>query len=227
MSSAIAGYAAAALASLTVEQIKFLWDLPKAELHAHLNGCIPISVLQNLAASQDLSSSTLNSADVHAGIEKLQNGVILEELHDFFGLFPAIYALTSTPDILATATRAVLAQFLDVDPDAPDGQSQAAYLELRTTPRESAYMTRRQYLEAVLREVERYPGERAALIVSLDRRMDTKTAEEVVGLAIHLQKESRRVVGVDLCGDPLVSDASVLDGEMSMSATEWACRRVT
>ena len=203
--SGIAGYAADALLSLSADQVEFLRQLPKAELHAHLNGCIPISVLRKLAAQHIASNSSALPENIHAGIDQLQKGVILEEIHDFFGLFPAIYALTSSPGPLAEAARAVLALFLESDPDAPNGQSQAAYLEMRTTPRENPNMTRRQYLETVLDEVERYPSERAALIVSVDRRMDKKVAEDVISLAVALRNEGRRVVGVDLCGDPLVS----------------------
>lgn len=65
-------------------------------------------------------------------------------------------------------------------------------------------MSRRVYLETVLDEVESYAPESAALIVSLDRRMSQEVAEEVVELAAKLREEGRRVVGVDLCGDPLV-----------------------
>ncbi|GJE98018.1 Adenosine deaminase-like protein [Phanerochaete sordida] len=202
----IAGYAADALASLTTDEVDFLRDLPKAELHAHLNGCIPIALLQKLANEADLSSSAVSSDVVKAGIERLKAGVELNEINDFFGLFPAIYALTASPATLAEATRAVLAQFLESDPLAPRGQPMAAYLELRTTPRATQAMSRREYLEAVLAEVERYPPTRAALLVSLDRRMDASAAEEVVGLAVQLKQEGRRVVGVDLCGDPLAGN---------------------
>lgn len=204
ITSSISGYAADALASLTSEEVEFLRDLPKAELHAHLNGCIPISTLQKLAADASSTASSLPEI-VHTGIANLQKGVVLKEIHDFFNLFPAIYALTASPTPLAEATRAVLSLFLDTDPSAPHGQPQAAYLELRTTPRESAHMTRRLYLETVLNEVERYPSERTALIVSVDRRMEPAVVAEVVSLAAQLRGEGRRVVGVDLCGDPLVS----------------------
>ncbi|KAG8984607.1 hypothetical protein FRB90_005201 [Tulasnella sp. 427] len=67
-------------------------------------------------------------------------------------------------------------------------------------------MTRKEYLEAVLAEVEKYPVDRAALIVSVDRRMSVEDALECVNLAIELKSEGRRVVGVDLCGDPRAGD---------------------
>ncbi|CAL1696826.1 unnamed protein product [Somion occarium] len=204
ISQCIAGYAADALNSLSPAQIDFLRKLPKAELHAHLNGCIPIQTLQALAQERLLSSSSLPT-EVQAGIERLQNGIVLNEIHEFFGLFPAIYALTSAPEPLAVAARAVLTQFLE--PSLENGDyPQAAYLELRSTPRETPEMTRLKYIETVLDEVEKYPAEKAALIVSLDRRMSDDVAKECVECAVTLKKAGRRVVGMDLCGDPLAGN---------------------
>lgn len=201
----IAGYAAEALASLTPSQLEFLQKLPKAELHAHLNGSIPFPALQQLANEFHAQSGADALPDaVRAGLDRLQHGVVLDEIQDFFGLFPAIYEITSTPAVLRRATRSVLDFFLA---QGKDGYAQAAYLELRSTPRETPAMTRRQYIEAVLDELEQYPPERAALIVSLDRRMDYSTAAECIECAVSL-KEGRRVVGVDLCGDPTVGGVS-------------------
>ncbi|OSD05756.1 Metallo-dependent hydrolase [Trametes coccinea BRFM310] len=215
MAHLVAGHAAQALASLSPSQLAFLQKLPKAELHAHLNGSIPFPVLQQLAT--DFQSRSPGSGDpndatgftapgalpdhVRAGIQRLQDGVVLNEIHDFFGLFPAVYALTSTPSALRHATRAVLEHFLEPQSDN-GGYPQAAYLELRSTPRETPAMSRMQYIETVLDEVERYPPERAALIVSLDRRMDSRVAAECVECAVKLREAGRHVVGVDLCGDP-------------------------
>lgn len=198
----------AALRLLSPAQLAFLDRLPKAELHAHLNGSIPLPLLQELAqeylsapttatANADTLSTPVVAADVISGLQLLKAGVILDRIDDFFGLFPAIYALTSTPAALRRATRGVLSHFLD-------GASGAvAYIELRTTPRETpGVMTRREYLEAVLDEVEARAPDAAALIVSLDRRMEPAVAQEVLVLAMQLRREGRRVVGVDLCGDP-------------------------
>jgi len=205
--SSIAGFAANALQSLSSKQVAFIQSLPKAELHAHLNGSIPLSELQDLAreytAKTEGNSSTVPSDAVHAGLTKLKN-FELEELHDFFGLFPAIYALTSNPPNLARAARAVLREFLDGD------NPQCTYLELRSTPRETPAMSRMDYVRTVLAEVERYPRERAALIVSVDRRMEERVAEECIQIARTLKEEGRRVVGVDLCGDPLAGDMKLL-----------------
>ncbi|PCH33178.1 Metallo-dependent hydrolase [Wolfiporia cocos MD-104 SS10] len=220
----IAGPAAAALASLTPAQLHFLRALPKAELHAHLNGSIPLPALQDLA-NQYLQTEQEDSDAVRASIAQLQAGVTLNEIHEFFGLFPAIYALTSTPTALAQAARAVLAHFLlprtsllDPDPasstkpSSPDGKfPEAAYLELRTTPRETSAMSRMKYVETVLDEVERYPADRAALIVSLDRRMSADVAAECVRCAVQLKEAGRRVVGIDLCGDVKAGDMTTFE----------------
>ncbi|EJD49581.1 Metallo-dependent hydrolase [Auricularia subglabra TFB-10046 SS5] len=197
----IAGPAAVALASLKRFERVFIALLPKAELHAHLNGCIPIETLRQLA--RDYAPP---EGEPRVDLANLADGVVLDEIHDFFGLFPAIYALTSTPDALRTATRAVLQQFVG-DDAANQG---CVYLELRTTPRATAAMTREDYLLAVLEEVELYPKDRTALLVSVDRRMDESDAEEVVDLAIKLAKAGRRVVGLDLCGEPLAGDVNML-----------------
>ena len=204
-SMSIAGPAAAALDSLSSSQIYFLQSLPKAELHAHLNGSIPISVLQELGSEYDSANiPSVDNESVKAGILKLKDGPYLETVSDFFALFPAIYALTSTPASLRRATRAVLSTFLDGD------TPQCNYLELRTTPRQTLAMDRDQYLRAVLEELERYDRSRVGLIISLDRRMDDDVLSECVRLACELKAEGRQVVGMDLCGDPTVGDIDMI-----------------
>jgi adenosine deaminase len=188
--SSLAGPAAAALRSLTPTQLSFIQQLPKAELHAHLNGSIPVSVLLELARAH-------RSSKIQAGLKRLEN-INLAGLDDFFALFPAIYELTSTPPALAHAARGVLSAFLDGD------LPQCTYLELRSTPRATAAMTRAEYAETVVTEVERYPEDKAALIVSVSRTMSELEVEECVSIARALKAKGRRIVGVDLCGDPLV-----------------------
>ncbi|KAF8955708.1 hypothetical protein BDZ97DRAFT_1907526 [Flammula alnicola] len=188
----VAGPAAAALSSLTPSQIRFLQTIPKAELHAHLNGSIPLSVLQELATEYYLTSSSsggISDASVRAGVEKLMTGPSLDQIHDFFHLFPAIYALTSTPAALGRATRAVLRAFLDGD------TPQCNHLELRTTPRATEAMDREQYLDVVLAELDRYKPDQVGLIVSIDRRMGAEVLRDCLRLACKLRGEGRRVVG--------------------------------
>jgi len=197
----ISGPAQAALSRLTPAQISFLQSIPKAELHAHLNGSIPIKVLQELASEylssiSPISELSISDSTLQESLQLLTTGPSLDNIDDFFSLFPAIYALTSTPDTLRRVTRAVLHDFLDGD------HPQCTYLELRTTPRATPSMDRAQYLIAVLDELEKYSPERAGLVMSLDRRMTPEVMSECVEIAIRLKSEGRRVLGVDLCGDP-------------------------
>ena len=210
----VAGFAAEALRSLTPSQVDFIRRLPKAELHAHLNGSIPISILRQLALEHVTeaagTSEPGDSQQIQAGLERLQDGVEFNEIQDFFRLFPAIYALTSTPAALRRATSGVLCEFLDGE------NPQCAYLELRTTPRETPAMSRLEYMRAVLEEVERYPPHKAAVIISIDRKMEDAVAGECVSIARMLRGEGRRVVGVDLCGNPTVcSLAHIFRGHSS------------
>lgn len=199
-----------AIKALTSSQVDFLRALPKAELHAHLNGSIPLPVLQQLGREYVPSETDSDSAllEIQSGIEKLQNIAEYDDAQAWFDLFLAIYALTSTKEALARVTKAVLAEFLE--PKSGEEYPQATYLELRSTPRKTAAMTRQEYVEIVLDEVEKYRPDQAALIVSLDRRMSKEVAHECVEVAIALKNNGRRVVGVDLCGYPTVSSPRLL-----------------
>ncbi|KAF5381891.1 hypothetical protein D9757_007598 [Collybiopsis confluens] len=224
MSSTIAGPAALALSSLSRSQISFIENLPKGELHAHLNGCVPLSVLRHLAESYepDGDPSRPSLAQITAGLHTLES-FDLDDIHGFFGAFRTIYALIATREALATATRAVLSQFLDSP--SPNEPPECVYLELRTTPRHTSTLSVEDYIDCVLSEVERYTPNQAALILSLDRRMpldgdDTAvTISKVVAEAIRLKNDGRRVVGLDLCGDPLAGDMSLLEPYIAKAKT--------
>ncbi|KAF9234939.1 Metallo-dependent hydrolase [Melanogaster broomeanus] len=196
----ISGPAAAALRSLSANDIAFLQCLPKAELHAHLNGSIPLHTLQGLADKYSPSAAELG-IDITTTVATLQSGFTLTEISDFFTLFPAIYALTATP---CSSRRSYPRPGFVFNQSAPD----CSYIELRTTPRATVHMDREQYLGTVLQEIKSFPG-RAALIISVDRRMSETDVEECVNLAIKLRNEGDPVVGLDLCGDPLKGDVGM------------------
>jgi len=89
------------------------------------------------------------------------------------------------------------------------------YLELRTTLRDEPMtgMTKRSHLDSVLRAIREKPPEFdiiVKLILSIDRRMTRFAAQAVFRLAAKEAKISnpadRIVVGLDLSGDPTVSD---------------------
>jgi adenosine deaminase len=223
MNSSVSGPALLALESLDKSQIAFLSSLPKAELHAHLHGSISLECLRALSkeflAEIAAGTGTVSAGDdeVLQGIRRFESGVQLNEIGDFFGLFPSIYKLISTRERLQFAARSILNDFLGPPFPPTEGagaspspaQAQCAYLELRSTPRSTPTLSRQDYLEAVLDEIELYPPSAAAFIVSLDRRMSPSDMSTIVSLAISLKQSGRRVVGIDLCGDPLAGDPTL------------------
>ncbi|KAI6137181.1 Metallo-dependent hydrolase [Pisolithus sp. B1] len=210
----ISGPPAAALHSLSPSDIDFLQSLPKAELHAHLNGSIPLQTLVDLA--EHLTPSVDTTGEVAETITRLRSGLTLNGISEFFPLFRAIYALTSTPSALGRITQDVLHSFLKAQSVPPVGFTytpapECTYIELRTTPRATAHMSRYTYLTTVLDEVEKFSADQAALIVSIDRRMSEADAKECVDLAIALRTAGRRIVGLDLCGDPAKGDVATFE----------------
>lgn len=210
----ISGPSAAALHSLSPSDVDFLQSLPKAELHAHLNGCIPLQTLTDLAEHLTLSADTTD--EIAATVARLKSGLTLNDVSEFFPLFSAIYAITSTPSALGRVTRDVLDSFLKAESNPPPGFAytpapECSYLELRTTPRATAQMSRYTYLTTVLDEIEKFSADQAVLIVSIDRRMSEADAKECVDLAIALRAAGRRVVGLDLCGDPGKGDIATFE----------------
>ncbi|KAJ3779837.1 hypothetical protein GGU10DRAFT_430402 [Lentinula aff. detonsa] len=219
----IAGASLEALNTLSAEEVAFILGLPKAELHAHLNGCVGMEVLFELA--DELGEVVEGPGEFVDGLSQIQSSLkrlesfSIDDIGEFFKVFGVIYGLVSTREALGRVTRGVLGGFLGEVGEESESESECMYLELRTTPRRLGRSSLEEYLETVLEEVERYPKEKAGLIVSVDRRMGVATeneseggitVEEVINLAIEMKKQGRRVVGVDVCGDPRSGDMELL-----------------
>ena len=175
----------------------FTRGLPKIELHAHLTGSITPQCLHEIWTQRKLSETNLALEDPLKVLSKDQRWNIVT----FFPIFSQyIYELCSTPASILYSTNAVLQDFKD------DG---VVYLELRTTPRSSANISKDDYVASILDCIRNF-ADRAAmstyLILSIDRRNTAGQAMETVDLAIKYR--SRGVVGVDLCGDPSKGDVS-------------------
>ena len=175
----------------------FTKRLPKIELHAHLTGSITPQCLHEIWTQRKLSEPDFALEDPLRVLSKDKKWNIVT----FFSVFSKyIYELCSTPASILYSTNAVLQDFKD------DG---VVYLELRTTPRSSASISKDDYVTTILNCMRSF-AERAAmptyLILSIDRRNTAMQAMETVDLAI--QYRSRGVVGVDLCGDPSKGDVS-------------------
>lgn len=77
------------------------------------------------------------------------------------------------------------------------------YLELRTTPRATPYLSAEEYVSILLDAIAAFEAEQPALhtclILSVDRRHDLTTASSILDIAL---RHPHRIVGIDLCGDP-------------------------
>ena len=175
----------------------FTKRFPKIELHAHLTGSITPQCLHEIWTQRKLSEPHLALDDPLTVLSKDKKWNIVT----FFPIFSQyIYELCSTSAGILYSTNAVLQDFKD------DG---VVYLELRTTPRSSACISKDEYVRITLDCIRDF-AERDAmptyLILSIDRRNTAVQAMETVDLAIKYR--SRGVVGVDLCGDPSKGDVS-------------------
>ncbi|XP_066256092.1 adenosine deaminase-like protein [Euwallacea similis] len=160
----------------------FCHALPKIELHAHLNGSLSKSTLQQLGCTeQKIFKYDCPNTDIKR----------------VFDLFKVAHSLTNNPTNLYIATKNVIKEF---------AQDNVIYLELRTTPRCGKDMSEDEYIETVVRAIMAKDSPRTImvkLILSLDRK---KTHDEqlfTLNNIIKFKKQYPNIIkGVDLSGDP-------------------------
>lgn len=180
----------------------FTLSLPKIELHAHLTGSISPQTLHEIwQQQQQQESNPPNPLPDPLIALAPPPGQTHHNISTFFHLFDTyIYALCNTPQSVQHATAAVLQDF------AADG---VRYLELRTTPRESPStgLTKPIYIQTILATISNFHSTsqdqmRVYLILSLDRRNTASQITETIDLALRYRDQG--IVGIDLCGNPLV-----------------------
>ncbi|CCF48158.1 uncharacterized protein UHO2_00487 [Ustilago hordei] len=177
---------------------RFVQQLPKIELHAHLNSSIRRSTLRELAATKGVDP---NNAFILSRWPKT--------LSEAFDVFRVIHSCVTT---LQDVERLAFELGQDLEEDG------VVYADIRTTPRAMSLASGTatevdpldQYIKAVLRGFSRYtaqdPGPNARkvifrLLLSIDRAKHSPTqARTIVDLAHRYL--NRGVVGIDLSGDP-------------------------
>ncbi|XP_015248989.1 PREDICTED: adenosine deaminase-like protein [Cyprinodon variegatus] len=177
-----------------MEDDVFYKELPKVELHAHLNGSVSVQSIEKLIQRKP----ELNIQQGMTAIGKGQR----RTLDECFEVFKVIHKLVdSQEDILMVATD-VIKEF------AADN---VKYLELRSTPRaeKDTGLTKKNYVEAVIKAIQQCKDEGVDIdvrfLVAIDRRNGTEVAMETVKLAEEFMLSSGGlVVGIDLSGDPTV-----------------------
>ncbi|XP_039988025.1 adenosine deaminase-like protein [Xiphias gladius] len=178
----------------------FYRQLPKVELHAHLNGSVSSETIKKLIDRKP-------HLDIDHGMTAIGKGQ-RRTLDDCFQVFKVIHQLVDTEeDILMVATD-VIREF------AADS---VKYLELRSTPREQKRtgLTKRRYIETIIRAIQLCKNEGLDIdvrfLVAIDRRNGAKVAMETVELAEEfLLSSDGLVVGLDLSGDPMVGHGKYL-----------------
>ncbi|XP_062483073.1 adenosine deaminase-like protein isoform X1 [Pezoporus occidentalis] len=170
----------------------FYRQLPKVELHAHLNGCISSATMKKLAARKP-------DLQIQNGMTVIDKGK-KRTLEECFQMFQIIYQITTRTEDILLITKDVIKEFAD------DG---VRYLELRSTPREeeSTGMTKRMYVETVLEGIKQCKEEGldidVRLLIAINRRCGPAVAKQTVKLAEKfLLSTDGVVVGLDFSGDP-------------------------
>ncbi|XP_048174031.1 adenosine deaminase-like protein [Corvus hawaiiensis] len=173
-------------------ELRFYRRLPKAELHAHLNGCISSATMKKLMAQKP-------NLQIQNGMTMIDKGK-KRTLDECFQMFQIIYQVTTRTEDILLITKDVIKEFAD------DG---VKYLELRSTPREenSTGMTKRMYVETILEGIKQCQEEGldidVRLLIAINRRSGPAVAKQTVKLAEEfLLSSDGVVVGLDLSGDP-------------------------
>lgn len=172
---------------------EFCKMLPKVELHAHINGSVSESTIEKLVAKKQ-------KLDHQFSFKKGSTATLKE----CFEKFRLIHQLTDNVDAVYQVTYDVIHEFCD---------DNVQYLELRSTPREvtETGMTKELYVDAVLRAIRDCEAENldieVKLLLAIDRRNGVQVGRDTVKLAQKFRESHPDlVVGIDLSGDPSVSE---------------------
>lgn len=161
--------------------LSFCQQLPKIELHAHLNGAIRESTMLELCAQKHLPTFDVST--------------VKRDVKGCFELFGTIRKLaTDNETIFRIATEMI-------EDCAKDN---VRYLEIRTGPKHNPQsgMTKRSYIESVVAAIDRSPYKSQCLphvLLSVNREESLESAMETISLA---REFPSHVVGIDFSGNP-------------------------
>ncbi len=167
-------------------------QLPKVDLHRHLDGSLRVETIYNLAKEQNYKLPT-------DSIEELKNYVQVPEncnsLGEFLKKFETFYALLEKPEAMERVAY-------EVSEDAYNDN--VTYCEFRFAPvlQAKGGHSMEEILDAVLRGLEKAHNEFDIinpLILCCYRSESAESSLETVNLA--LKYRDRGIVGVDLAGD--------------------------
>lgn len=170
-------------------------EMPKVELHAHINGSLSKQTIKKLieikAAKGELGSEVTDQMISCSDGEQ-------KTLAECFEMFKVVHKIVDNPEAVYEATKDVIREF------AGDG---VKYLELRTTPKNAGSMSKDMYMASVIQAINESNNDTGLeiltrLLVSIDRQNGKTVADQTVDLADKYKGMSDCVVGIDLSGNP-------------------------
>lgn len=141
-----------------------------------MNGCIRRQTLQDFLAEEQR-------------FYEFPEKITLEE--GFF-IFSLVHSVITSPQRLHRIVTEVLEDF--------ESQN-CVYIELRTTPKQTALMSKNEYINVISNAINQYTGKIIAkLIISINRSQSLKDAWENLEIAMNCET----CVGLDFSGDPRI-----------------------
>jgi len=174
---------------------KIVKDMPKVDLHRHLEGSINPETMIRIARKYDIPLPTYDPKELAPLVQVTERD---HTLIDFIKKFDTIGLLFKNEDAIKEITYQVIA-------DA--NRDNVKYLELRFSPMYMAVrynLSLEQVMNAVIKGTEEASKDfdtETKLIVIVERQMGTEKAKQVEELA--LDYKDRGVVGIDLANDEL------------------------
>lgn len=169
---------------------QLLHQMPKTELHTHLEGAVRPETILELAPDYGvkLPANTVEGLKKHIQMRPGEN------LLDFLKKFDSFRFVFDHPETLRRITYELIEE---------NARENVLYTELRINPVKRPHLLSIEgVLDAVLEGLEQARGELgvdAALIVSINRSYPVEQAMQVAEAAA--RRQNRGVVGLDLAGD--------------------------
>ena len=175
----------------------FCYDMPKIELHAHLNGSLSQKTLMHLIKNKP--HTNVNSAEsviMKGGQRTMAEG---------FELFRLIHKLVDSSDDVKFVTKSVISEFY---------RDNVKYLELRSTPKDikETSLSKALYIQSVLQAIKEYQHENpnhdidVVYLPSIDRGRTLEDAAETLKLVNEIHTSGGSIPAIDFSGNPYTLD---------------------
>ncbi|OMJ85567.1 hypothetical protein SteCoe_13113 [Stentor coeruleus] len=152
-------------------------NLPKIELHAHINGCLRRSTLHEFLQEDN---------------KEYQIPAVIG-IKEAFEIFSWVHSVMTTKARLQRVVEEILEDF--------ENQN-CLYIELRTTPKSTKFMSKQEYLSTIVSVFTSNSRKiKAKLLISINRSQSLEEAWE----NLHLAQTCEKCVGLDFSGNPMAN----------------------